>query len=102
MIGFAQQKEVRPGVWKDEIVEREYGGDLIKLNRNAQGGSQSVNDDLVLSNQISIIADPYASANLFAMRYVTFMGAKWKVTSVEVQYPRLILSVGGVWNGEPH
>ena len=101
MIGFARQKEVRPGVWEDKIIEREYGGDLVRLNRNAQG-SQNLNDDLTLSNQISIIADPYANENLFAMRYVTFMGSKWKITSVEVQYPRLILSVGGVWNGEPH
>ena len=101
MIGFAKQKEVRPGVWEDEITERGYSGDLLRFNRNTQN-SQNVNDDVSLSNQISIIADAYANENLFAMRYIQFMGAKWKVTSVEVQFPRLILSVGGIWNGQPH
>lgn len=101
MIGFAEQREVRPGVWIDEITEHGYSGDLIRNTRNLQN-SQQVNDDISLSNQISILSDPYANANFFAMRYVTYMGSKWKVTSVEVQYPRLILSVGGIWNGEPH
>ena len=101
MIGFAAQKEVRPGVWIDEITERGYSGDLIRNTRNLQN-AQQVNDDISLSNQISILSDPYANENFFAMRYVVFMGSKWKVTSVEVQYPRLILSVGGIWNGEPH
>lgn len=101
MIGFASQKEIRPGVWIDDIAERGYSGDLVRNTRNAQN-SQQLNDDISLSNQISIVADPYANENFFAMRYVTFMGSKWKITSVEVQYPRLILSIGGIWNGEPH
>ena len=101
MIGFASQEETRPGVWIDNIIERGYSGDLIRNTRNLQN-SQEVNDDISLSNQISILSDPYANENFFAMRYVTFMGSKWKITSVEVQYPRLILSIGGIWNGEPH
>lgn len=101
MIGFAYQQEIRPGVWKDEITERGYPGELLRFTRNSQSGA-NVNDDISLSNQISIIADAYANENLFAIRYVKFMGAPWKVASVEVQYPRLILTVGGVWNGEPH
>lgn len=101
MIGFASQEETRPGVWIDNIIERGYSGDLIRNTRNLQN-SQEVNDDISLSNQISILSDPYANENFFAMRYVTYMGSKWKITSVEVQYPRLILSIGGIWNGEPH
>ena len=100
-IGFALQKEVSPGIWKDEIIERVYAGDVLRLTRNQQS-AQEVNDNLSLSNQISIVADAFIQNNLFAMRYITFMGSKWKVTSVEVQYPRLILGIGGVWNGEPH
>ena len=101
MIGFASQEETRPGVWIDNIIEHGYSGDLIRSTRNLQN-SQEVNDDISLSNQISILSDPYANENFFAMRYVTYMGSKWKITSVEVQYPRLILSIGGIWNGEPH
>lgn len=101
MIGFAKQKEVRPGVWIENIIERGYSGDLIRNTRNLQN-SENLNDDISLSNQISILSDPYANENFFAMRYVTYMGSKWKVNSVEVQFPRLILSIGGIWNGEPH
>ncbi len=100
-LGFAEQKEIRPGIWKDTITERHYSGDVIRLSRNTQN-SQNVNDDMVLSNQISIVADAFLNENLFALRYISWMNAKWKISSVEVQYPRLILTIGGVWNGEPH
>lgn len=98
-IGFAQQVESSPGVWKEEIVKRNYFGDLIRNIRQLQSTDQ-LNDNVNISNQISIIADPYANENFHFMRYVEFMGAKWKVTSVEVQYPRLILQLGGVYNGK--
>ena len=89
--------ETVPGVWEQQIVEREYFGDLIRNTRRLQSTDQ-VNDDINISNEISIVADPFAYENFHSMRYVEFMGAKWKVTNIEVQYPRLILSVGGVWN----
>ena len=75
-----------------------YSGDVIRNTRRLQSADQ-VNDNVNVSNEISIIADPYANGNFHAMRYVGFMGAKWKITNVEVQYPRLILTIGGVWNG---
>lgn len=98
-IGFAESVETAPGVWKDQIVKRNYYGDLIRVTRRLQSTDQ-LNDDINVANEISVVADPYANQNFHAMRYVEFMGAKWKVSSVEVQYPRLILSVGGVWNGD--
>lgn len=97
-IGFsAGTVEKTPGVWKDEIVERSYYGDLVRNSRRLQS-SDKVNDDLNISNQLSIVADPYANENFHAIRYANFMGTKWKVTDVEVQYPRLILTLGGEWN----
>lgn len=98
-IGFADQVEERPGIWKEGIVERKYSGDLNRNTRRLQTGDQ-VNDDIVVSNEISIIADPYANQNFHAMRYAVFMGAKWKITSVDVQFPRLVLTLGGVYNGD--
>lgn len=97
LIGFAESVETRPGVWKDEIVERPYDGDLIRNTRRLQP-SDNLNDNINVSNEISILADPYANENFHSMRYVEFMGSKWKVTNVEVLYPRLILTVGGVYN----
>ena len=90
--------ETAPGVWEPSIIERPYYGDLIKNTRRLQS-TDKVNDDINISNEVSIVADPYAMTNFHTMRYVQFMGAKWKITNVEVQYPRLILSLGGLYNG---
>ena len=98
MIGFAETVETSPGVWTEKITERKYYGNVIRNTRSLQAASQ-VNDNINISNTISIIADPYANQSINAMRYVTFMGTKWKISNVEVQYPRLTLSVGGVYNG---
>lgn len=98
-IGYANMVETSPGVYKEQIVERTYSGDLIKNTRRLQTADQ-LNDNVNIANQISIISDPFANENFHSMRYVTFMGAKWKVTNIDVQYPRLILTVGGVYNGE--
>lgn len=96
-IGFAVNQEVKPGVWKDIITERTYRGNVVKASGRVETGDQ-INDNLNISNNISIIADPFAHENLFAMRYVTWMNTKWKVTNVEIQSPRLVLSIGGVYN----
>ena len=97
VIGYAVTKETAPGVWTEEIAEQSYYGDLTRNMRRLQD-SGDLNDDINVANEISIVADPFAYQNFHAMRYVEFMGAKWKISSVEVQYPRLILTVGGVYN----
>lgn len=97
-IGYAEQKETNPGVWEEEITERSYFGDLIRNARRLES-SNSTNDDININNEISIVADQFAYQNFHKMRYVVFMGAKWKISNVEVQHPRLILTIGGVYNG---
>lgn len=97
-IGFTYTGEIEPGVWVDnEVVERPYFGDIIS-NRWKRQNSGNVNDDINISNQISVLADPYAVNHVSAMTWVEFSGEKWKVTEVDVQYPRLILSIGEVWS----
>ena len=98
-IGYAVTEEMKPGVWMEKITERMYYGDLTRNTRKLQSTDQ-LNDNINVANEISIVADPFANENFHSMKYVEFMGAKWKITSVEVQYPRLILTVGGVYNGE--
>ena len=97
VIGYAVTKETEPGIWEEQIIEVEYFGDVIKNSRRFSG-SAKVNDDINISNQISIRADPFANNNFHAMKYVVFMGAKWKISEVTVQYPRLILTIGGLYN----
>lgn len=98
-IGYASTVETKPGVYEEQIVERSYYGDLIRNTRRLQSADQ-VNDDINISNEISIVADPYATNNFHTMRYAIFMGTKWKISNVEVSYPRLILTLGGVYNGQ--
>lgn len=97
-IGYAETVETNPGVWTEQITERSYYGDMIRNTRRLQSAEQ-VNDNINIANDLSIIADPYAINNFHAMRYAEFMGAKWKISNVEVQYPRLILTLGGLYNG---
>lgn len=97
-IGYAISEETVPGVWVERIVEHSYYGDVIRNIRRLQS-SENLNDNINVSNEISIVADAFANQNFHSMRYVEYMGTKWKVSSIEVKYPRLILSIGGVYNG---
>ena len=99
VVGYATMVETRPGVYEEQITERSYYGDVVRNVRNLQNANQ-LNDNINISNEISIVADPFANENFHSMRYAQFMGAKWKINSVEVKYPRLILQLGGVYNGK--
>lgn len=100
IIGYVESVEETPGVWNDVITEKRYVGDVIRNTKRWATNSNSTNDDLTINNQISIISEPFARLNFHHMKYIEFMGTKWKIDSVEVQYPRLILSLGGEYNGK--
>lgn len=97
-IGYAITEETEPGLWEPKIIERTYYGDMISDVRKRQNSGE-VNDNINLSNVISIVADPFVIQNCSLMAYVEIMGAKWKITDVDIQYPRLTLTIGGVYNG---
>lgn len=97
LIGYADTVETAPGVWEERIAVYPYYGDLTRNTRQIQAG-ESINDNVDIANEISIVADPFARKNFHKMRYVEFMGSKWKVTKVEIGYPRLILTIGGLYN----
>lgn len=96
-IGYAIQEESVPGVWVENIIERYYRGDILKLQERWQS-SEHVNDNLTIDNKLSIISDPFAYENLTYIRYVIWMGVKWKIKSIEINRPRLTLYIGGVYN----
>lgn len=99
-VGYAIQKQVSKGVWQDVITERTYFGDVLRNNNRVQTG-ENLNDNLNVDNQISIVADPFAYNNFATMRYIEWMGARWKVVTVNAnQRPRLILTIGGVYNDQ--
>lgn len=86
------------GVWVDVITEIPYFGDVGRNTRQLREG-ESVNDDIAVTNSISIVADAYAYENIFAMRYIRWMGTLWIISDVDVQSPRLLLRLGGVYHG---
>lgn len=98
MLGYAETVQTGPGVWEEKIVEKECIGNLLRnyVKRESSGG---VNDNLNISNSISFVADDYAKGHSRHILYATFMGAKWKINGIDVRGPRLILTLGGVYNG---
>ena len=97
-VGFVEVGEKRAGVKTLIPTERNYSGDVLKRSIRYQS-AESVNDSIGVQQQISIVADPYARNHVGSMRYVKWMGTAWKITDVSVQYPRLILTLGGAYNG---
>lgn len=100
-VGYAITAETKPGVFMPQMTELEYSGDVIRNTSRWTSSNESTNDNLVLNNLISIIADPFANQNFHKMRYVEYMGSLWEITNVDAsQRPRLVLTMGGVYNGK--
>lgn len=98
VIGLVDDVETSPDVYEQKAVERKYRGDFVRNNRRWDR-SETLNDDLTLNNEISIVADSYLYKHIYAMRYVKFEGVAWKITNITLQRPRIILSIGGIYNG---
>lgn len=98
-VGYSITFEEEPSIWKSKIIEFPYHGDVLKLNVR-RTGNDKVNSDIKVSNRISIIADPFAYENFQNIVYVSWMGSLWSVENIEIDRPRLILDIGGVYNGE--
>jgi hypothetical protein len=98
-IGYADaSEETNPGVWVEQMVEYSYYGDIVRNTRELREG-ESLNNDLTVGNSISVVADAYANEHFHAIRYIRWAGTLWTVTNVEVRSPRLLLRLGGVYNG---
>ncbi len=99
-VGYEIQNEDpdQPDVWIPTIDEHRYSGEIISNSTRWQQADK-VNDDLTVSVKISILADPFAYSNFQHIKYATWMNAKWKVTNIEPAFPRIILTLGGVYNG---
>lgn len=99
-LGFNVSVDKGHGVWENEIVVRKYYGDLINLYKRYSESNAGINDNVILHNKVSILADSFAMTNIPSIVYVELNGVKWKVSSVDVEYPRLTITAGGVYNGE--
>ena len=98
MLGFAETKETAPSVWEEVITEKKYFGDIKRVIKRYQSG-ENLNDNISYSNSIEIVADPFFRDNLQNLRYVTWLNSKWRISNIQVNYPRFVIEIGGVYNG---
>lgn len=98
-VGYSETVETKPGVWTPQDTVCEYFGDVKRDSTRWNGSSESTNDNLTVNVQISIVADPFAIEHFSSIKWIEYMGAKWKITNAEPQLPRIILTLGGIWNG---
>lgn len=99
-IGFVTQEETKPGVWTEVITERYYYGDVLK-NLARHETADKLNDNFQISDEISIIADPFARNNFSSIKYINYFGVNWKISNIDASNPpRLVLTLGGVYNGK--
>lgn len=99
-LGFMETVETSPGEFEEKITEREYYGDILQITKRWNTDSEKENDDLNIDNKFSILADSFACEHLYGLRYIEWFGTKWKAKSVEFNYPRITIYIGGVYNGE--
>lgn len=99
-IGFENTTESEPGIWTPTITPRSYYGDVNRNQRRWQINEETINDNLNISNEISILADTYLLENLGSMRWVEYGGEKWKISWINLQYPRVILTLSGLYTEE--
>ena len=99
-IGFLETVETVPGVWTESFIEKSYSGEVEQMQRSWQPDGNKLNGNTTINNRISILADPYAYQHFGSIRYIKWMNQSWKVTNIAVNYPRLVLTIGGVYNGE--
>lgn len=97
-VGYGESVEKSNGIWEDVITERPYYGDVVRNSRKLVAGEE-INSDITVGNSIRIVADDHANQHFFAIRYVEWAGTLWTVSDVEVQSPRLLLRLGGVYHG---
>jgi hypothetical protein len=99
VIGFGESTETAPGVWQDVITESTYSGDVLQSALQTEPSTDTVNLDRSIDNAISIVGNDYAFAHFFAIRYIKWAGKLWTITHIDLKYPRLILRMGGVYDG---
>lgn len=99
IIGFEEHQETQPGVFVPSVTERAYSGDVLRSSKRNESG-ENINDNVTISNQFSIVADKYAYNHIYSMKYIVYMGTKWKISDVEIQHPRMTINIGGIYNGD--
>lgn len=98
-LGCSQTIETSPGIWEEIVVERDVYGEVVSNFSRRYNSAAGINDNIELSNTISIIMDPYINTNIPNIRYISYMGSRWKISNIEIQPPRILLTLGGLYNG---
>lgn len=100
IVGYVEDVETEPGIWTQKVTEKNYYGDIVKNTSRWTQSTTGLNDNTTVDSQIRILADPFAKQHFSSIKFVEFMGAVWEVSSITPEYPRIVVSMGGLWNGE--
>lgn len=92
--------EIEPGIWEPNIIERHYVGEVTRNYRKFDQVADKQNDDLTVNNQFSVLSDLYLRENLTSMKYILWNGVRWKINTFELKYPRIVMEIGGLYNGK--
>lgn len=96
-IGFVRTVETEGSVWQEVCEEKRYKGDIVRDARRWEKPTE-VNDNITVSNEITIVADKYLLSNYAFIKYVVLDRVKWKVNYIELNRPRIRLTIGGLYN----
>lgn len=97
-IGFSIPVNKGHGIYDNSVVERTYRGDILSQSRKLDAGT-NINDNIDMNIRLSILSDDFLNVHLSQITYVHYMGGVWKVKSIEPSRPRIVLALGGVYNG---
>lgn len=95
-LGFVMTRETEEGVWLEDTIEIPVKGTIRRLYVRNDNNS-SVNSNLRLTNEVSVLLDSKINTYLETLKYVIWKGSKWEVQSIGVSYPRLTINLGGLY-----
>ena len=95
-LGFVMTRETEEGVWLEEKIEIPIKGTIRSLYVRNDNNS-SVNTNLRLTNEVSVLLNSKIATYLETLKYVVWKGSKWEVQSIGVNYPRLTINLGGLY-----
>jgi len=98
VIGYALAGETQPGVWTEGITEKVYYGDVVRDSRRIVDQGE-INGSININNNISVVSNKFMLDNLAFMRYISFAKSKWEISSVDIKPPRIVITLGGLYNG---
>lgn len=97
-LGFAESKQVRPGIWDDEITEVPKLAEVRQRTETFQVEGNVI-PEYKTTTSVSVLSQGPVKPDYSNLRYVLYAGERWIVTSAVHEPPRMTLFIGEVYSG---